>query len=107
MKEGGIIELNGENFDKHISKGNWVIDFWAEWCGPCKIMAPHFLEASKEFKGKVNFGKVDVDAENELAGRFQVMSIPTTIFFKDREQVNRAVGAMPKDAIVGQIKNSF
>lgn len=99
--------LTTGNFDSAISKGNWVIDFWAGWCGPCKMMAPQFDAAAKDMKGKVNFGKVDVDAEPDLAGRFEVMSIPTLLFIKDGEQVNRFSGAIPKDEIILMAKESF
>jgi len=101
------IDLNDENFDKEIEKGNWIIDFWAEWCGPCRMMAPHFEEAAKQLKEKVKFGKVDVENAQELAQRFMVMSIPTIIFFKNGEQVNRTSGAMPSDEIVAACNESF
>jgi len=99
--------LTIDNFDSAISKGKWVIDFWAEWCGPCKMMAPQFEAAAKELKGKVNFGKVDVDAQPDLAGRFEVMSIPTLLFINEGEQVNRYSGAIPKDEITLMTKESF
>jgi len=102
-----VIVLNSNNFDKKIAKGNWVVDFWASWCAPCKIMAPYFEAAAKDLKGKVNFGKIDAEHESELAQRFQVMSIPTLIFFKDKEQVERTVGAIDKAAILAKIKKSF
>ena len=102
-----IIELTSKNFDKFVSKGEIVIDFWAEWCGPCKIMEPHFELAAEKFKGKVKFGKVNVEEAQDLAEKFQVMSIPTTIFFKDGEQVNRTVGALDKESILDKIKESF
>ena len=76
------IELTDENFDSKIKEGNWVVDFWASWCGPCRMMEPHFEEAAKEMKGKVNFGKVNVEEAQDLASRFMVMSIPTIIYFK-------------------------
>src|SRR3989338_4469870 len=62
MAENFVV-LDSKNFDKMIAKGNWVVDFWASWCGPCKIMAPHFEAAAKELKGKVNFGKVDAEQQ--------------------------------------------
>ena len=99
--------LTTGNFDSAISKGKWVIDFWAEWCGPCKMMAPQFEAAAKDLKGKVNFAKVDVDAEPDLAGRFEIMSIPTLLFIQDGEQVNRFSGAIPKDEIALMAKESF
>jgi thioredoxin len=101
------VHLNEANFDKLTAKGNWVIDFWAEWCGPCKMMAPHFEAAAKQLKGKVNFGKVDVEEAQELAGRFEVMSIPTLVYFKNGEQINRTSGAMPSDEIVSACRDNF
>lgn len=102
-----VIELSSENFDVMISKGKWVVDYWAEWCIPCRIMAPVFEETAKQYKGKINFAKVDVDKYMELANRFQIMSIPTTIFFKNKEQVNRFSGALPKEELIEQIEASF
>ncbi len=99
--------LTEKNFDKEVSKGKWIVDFWAEWCNPCKILEPHFDSASHELKGKANFGKIDIDAETELAERFEVMSIPTVIFFKDGEIVDRVVGVIEKEEIVKMAKEAF
>ncbi len=101
-----IIELNEKNFDSFISKGNCVVDFWAEWCGPCKIMTPEFEKASKEIKN-VKFGKVNVDGNQELAGRFQVMAIPTTILFKNKEQVDRTTGVISFKDIKKKVDENF
>jgi len=101
-----IFELTSKNFDGKISKGIWIVDFWAEWCGPCKIMEPHFAAAAKELKGKVSFGKVDVESEQELAERFQVVSIPTLVVFKKGEPVNRAAGARREEDIIEFINES-
>ncbi len=76
-----------------------LIDFYADWCGPCKIMAPIFEELEKEYKGKVEFKKVDVEAEGDMASKFQVMSIPTFVILKDDKEISRKVGAMPKDIV--------
>ncbi len=100
-------ELTESNFDKETKKGKWAIDFWATWCGPCKIMAPNFDSAAKELKGKVNFAKVNVDENYELANKFKVMSIPTTIFIQDGEIVHASVGAMNKEQILEAVDNSF
>lgn len=107
MDKENITELTEKDFDKFIAKGKCVVDFWAAWCSPCLYMEPHFEAAAKELKGKVKFGKVDVDKEQGLASRFQVMSIPTTIFFRDKEQVNRTTGAMNKERIIEEIKRNF
>lgn len=100
-------ELTQENFDKQISKGNWIVDFWAEWCGPCRVLGPIIDETAKAMKGKVKFGKVNVDEQQDLAGQFEVMSIPTLIYFKDGEIVNRAVGVMEKEEIEDSAKDAF
>ncbi len=101
-----IKNLSSEDFDDFTGEGNSIIDFYADWCGPCKIMEPHFEEASEKIKG-VRFGKVNVDSNPEIAGMFDVMSIPTTILFKDGEQVERHTGAMDFDEIKELIENNF
>lgn len=104
---GNIIEFNEKSFDSATMKGNWVVDFWAPWCGPCKIMAPYFEASAKEFKGKVNFGKVNVDDEYELAQKFSIMSIPTILFIKDGEVIHSQVGAINKEQIIKLIDENF
>lgn len=98
--------LNSENFDGFVSEGNVVVDFYADWCGPCKIMAPEFEKASKEIKN-VKFGKLNVDGAQDVAGQFGVMSIPTTIFFKDGEAVDRVSGAIDADEIKERVEKAF
>ena len=98
--------MTKKDFSKYIEKGNSIIDFWAEWCGPCKIMEPHFKKAAEKHKN-IKFGKVNVDSEYDLSSEFQVMSIPTTIFFKDGEIVERNVGAMSESAIGRKIQEAF
>ncbi|PIN93721.1 thioredoxin [Candidatus Pacearchaeota archaeon CG10_big_fil_rev_8_21_14_0_10_31_24] len=102
-----IKHLGVDDFDGFVSKGNSVIDFYADWCGPCKIMAPRFDEAASELKGKVNFAKVDVDGEQELAERFGVMSIPTIVFIKNGEVVDKVTGAISKEQILSRVKDLF
>jgi len=102
-----ISELTDKDFEKETKKGKWVIDFWAPWCGPCKIMAPHFDSSAKDYKGKINFAKLNVDENFETANQFQVMSIPTTLFISDGEVVHAIVGAMNKEQIVENVENVF
>ena len=104
---GNITDLNGGNFDSKTMKGNWIIDFWAGWCGPCKMIKPEFDAAAEELQGKVHFGKVDVDSENELASRFKVMSIPALLFLKDGEVVDQSVGFIDKDSIIEKTEEAF
>ena len=102
-----IIELNEKNFDSSIKKGKWIIDFWAEWCGPCKIMKPHFEATAREFKGKVNFAEVNVDENYKIANKFDIMSIPTTILFNDGEIVHATTGALNKSQIINLVNEMF
>lgn len=76
-----------------------LTDFYADWCGPCKVMKPIFDEVEKEYEGKVEFRQVDVEAETAEAAKFGVMSIPTFVITKDGQEVDRKMGAMPKDAL--------
>jgi len=101
---GKITELTSESFDTFVRKDKAVIDFWAPWCGPCKMMGPIFEEAAEELKDKAHFAKVNVDENSDLAQRFQVMSIPTMIFFRDGQQEERTVGVVPKDEIAQIVK---
>ncbi len=102
-----VKELNGKNFDDFISKGNVIVDFWAEWCGPCKMLKPIFGEVAAHLKGKVQFGAVNIDDGQEIAERFDVMSVPTVIFFKDGEMVERFSGVMQKEEIIKLAKSVF
>ena len=76
-----------------------LVDFWAAWCGPCRLIAPHVEAISQEYAGKAKVFKVDVDAEADLAGRYGVMSIPTLLIFKDGQLADQIVGAVPKEQI--------
>lgn len=98
-----MLELNESNFKKEISKGFSVVDFWAEWCGPCKIIAPVFESLAPEFKG-VKFAKLNVDEEQRLASAFSVQSIPTLIIFKDGKEVDRLVGFQSKPMLKAKIQ---
>ena len=88
-----------ESFDKAIASDKvTMVDFWADWCGPCKMLAPVIDQLSTQYEGKAAVGKVNVDEEQGLSMRYGVMSIPTVIFFKDGQEVARKVGVMPPEA---------
>ena len=80
-----------------------IVDFWATWCGPCRMLSPLLDEVEAEIEDKVEVVKVNVDDADEIAMRFRIMSIPTLLFFKNGEMVDRSVGAMPKSALVDKI----
>ncbi len=100
-------ELNDLSFDDFISKGNCIIDFWAEWCGPCKVLKPIFEEIALELNGKFKFGKLNIEHGQETSDKLGVMSIPTVIFFKDGEIVDRFSGVVEKKEFLKMIKNAF
>jgi len=92
-----VLHLGAGDFDKTIGSGKTLVDFWAGWCGPCRMVAPVIEQLADEFDGSVTIGKVDVDSEGALAERFGVMSIPTVIMFKDGVETERFVGVKPKE----------
>ena len=102
----GVLELNEENFDEFISEGNCVVDFWAEWCGPCKMLKPIIEEVAKKEK-KIKFGKIDVDTQSELAQKFEIMGIPTLIFFKNGKDIDRTSGFMEKEELEEKLEDTF
>lgn len=92
------LEINSDNFDDVVMKSDKpvVLDFWAIWCGPCRMIAPIIEEMAKEYEGKAIIGKVDVDNNNEIAVKFGIRNIPTVLFIKNGEVVDKVVGAVPK-----------
>ena len=102
-------ELNENNFETEILKatGLILVDFWAEWCGPCRVLSPVVSELAQDYAGKLKVGKVNVDENNALAARYGVMSIPTLKFFKDGKVVGEMIGAAPKSVIESELKKFF
>ena len=102
-----VSELDEKRFDEFVKNGKCAIDFWAPWCGPCQMMAPEFEAAAKQMKGKIKFGKINVDDASAIAMKFNVMSIPTIILFKDGKVAGKNSGWLSSDGIVLLAKESF
>jgi len=94
-----ITHATDQNFSSETSSGVVLADFWAPWCGPCKMIAPVLEELDAEMGDKVKIVKLDVDDNQETAGKFGIMSIPTLLVFKDGEVVDKVVGFQPKEAL--------
>ncbi len=98
------LQITDANFDELANSGKLVVlDFWAEWCGPCRMVSPIIDELATEYEGKAIIGKMDVDNNDEVVGRFGVRNIPTVLFIKNGEVVDKVVGATKKDTFVSKI----
>jgi len=103
--EEKIIELTNDNFDNFLKEKEFVIvDFWAPWCMPCRMVSPIIENLSKKYEGKVSFGKLNVDQQQDIAVKFGIMSIPTIIIFQNGKEVDRIIGAMPEEMFEERIK---
>tara|TARA_B100000674_G_C37577225_1_gene794612 strand:- start:343 stop:651 length:309 start_codon:yes stop_codon:yes gene_type:complete len=92
-------ELNNENFEEETKSGVTLVDFFAEWCGPCRMMTPVLDEVEKELKGKATVAKLDIDHSSAIAAKFQVTSVPTLVLFKDGKEIDRLIGVRDAEAI--------
>ena len=101
------LEITTENFKTTVLDSNQValVDFWAEWCGPCKMIAPILDEISKEYEGKAIIGKVNVDQQRDIAANYGISSIPTILFIKGGQIVDKQVGAVPKSELKKKLDN--
>lgn len=98
-----VVNLTSESFPRETARGLAIVDFWASWCPPCRVLAPTIEELASDLAGSALVAKVDVDAAPELAGRFEVQSIPTVLFLKDGKEVGRSVGAVPKAVLLQKL----
>ncbi len=103
-----VVHFTKDAFEADVlgSKGTVLVDFWAAWCGPCKLLAPIIEELAEEFEGKAVIGKVEIDEEPDLAAQFGIMSIPTLVLFQDGKEINRVVGLQSKQALVKLVERN-
>ena len=100
-----VVSVTNDTFDEVVikSEGVVMVDFWATWCGPCKIVAPVVEELAKEYEGKATFAKVNTDENSDIAGKYNIRGIPTLMFFKDGKVLDQIVGAVPKAQLKSKI----
>jgi thioredoxin 1 len=101
-----MIDVTDANFDKEVleSKTPVLVDFWAEWCGPCRMVAPIVKEIGTEFEGRVVVAKLNVDDNPEVSNKFGIRNIPTILFFKNGQIVDKQVGAVPKNILLAKVE---
>jgi len=104
-----LVHINKENFEKEVTNSDIpvIMDFWAEWCGPCQMMGPVFEELSGEYEGKLKFTKLDTEENPQLAGQFGIQGIPSLLILKGGKEVSRIVGFAPKDLLKAKINDAL
>ena len=104
-----LVHLTENNFNDEVLKASLpvLVDFWAEWCGPCRMIAPIVDEIAKEHEGRLKVGKLNVDDAQEIAVKYNVMSIPTLMFFKQGKPVDMVVGALGKEQLISRVKKNL
>lgn len=109
MASEKVINLTKDNFENEVLKSESpvLVDFWAQWCGPCRAVGPIMDDLAEEYQGKVKVGKINVDEQGELAAKYRVMSIPTVMLFKDGQIAEKLVGARPKEEFTSIIEKSI
>ena len=100
---GKYIDLTQDNFEATVNSGVSLVDFWAPWCGPCRMVAPVVEELAKEYDGKALVGKVDVDNNQDVSVEYGIRNIPTILFFKGGQVVDKVVGVVPKEKLAEKI----
>jgi thioredoxin 1 len=105
--EAGVIEIGDSTFENEVLKADLpvVVDFWAPWCGPCRMMAPIMEKAAIQYQGKFKFCKINVDENPGMAGQYQAMSIPLLLFFKNGQVVDKSLGAIPETQLLAKIES--
>lgn len=109
MASDKVITLTKDNFEQEVLKSDKpvLVDFWAQWCGPCRAVAPVMDELAEEFDGRAKIGKINVDEQGELAAKFRIMSIPTVMLFKGGEVVEKVIGARSKEEFSKMLEKSI
>jgi thioredoxin 1 len=105
---GLVLEVTGKNIDELIKNNpSLVVDCWAPWCGPCRMMGPIIDELATDLKGKITFGKMNTDENQDVAAKYEIQAIPTLLIFKGGKLADRKVGALPKKVLEGELTKSL
>jgi len=104
-----VLKIDSENFEKEVLRSDMpvIVDFWAEWCGPCKILGPIFEKISEEYNGRLKFVKMNVDENQDISGKFSIQGIPSMIIFNKGEEAERLVGALPETLLKEKIDTAL